>query len=158
MPRPRSQALRRGRWSEAGNVYLLTFVTDRRRPWFRDWEPASRAARALADPAAWPGSNLLCWVLMPDHWHGLVQLGEGEALSRSAGRAKAHATRRWKPGDGSRLWQPGFHDRALRAEEDLLAVARYVVANPIRAGLSRSFGGYPFWDAVWICPDADPAA
>lgn len=86
MPRPRSRTLRTGRWSEAGNIYLLTLVTDRRR-----------------------------------------------------------------------LWQPGFHDRVLRAEDDLVAVARYVVANPIRAGLSRSFGGYPFRDAVWISTDAGRA-
>lgn len=158
MPRPRSQTLRRGRWSEAGNIYLLTFVTDRRRPWFSDWDPASRISGALADGAAWAGSRLLCWVLMPDHWHGVLELGERESLSRSAGRAKALATRTWKPRDGSRLWQPGFHHRALRAEDDLLAVARYVVANPIRAGLSRSFGGYPYWDAIWASPDPDSAA
>ena len=95
---------------------------------------------------------------MPDHWHGIVQLGSRESLPRNVGRARAHASRAWKPPDGSPLWQRSFHDRALRAEEDLLDVARYVIANPIRAGLARSFGGYPFWDAVWISPDADPAA
>ncbi|MGY1529577.1 REP-associated tyrosine transposase [Luteimonas sp. A649] len=158
MPRPRSRTLRTGRWSEAGNIYLLTLVTDRRRPWFNAWDPASRVSRALADPAVWHGSSLLCWVLMPDHWHGVVQLGGNPPLSRSVGRAKAHATRTWKPDDGSRLWQPGFHDRALRAEDDLLAVARYIVANPIRAGLSRSFGGYPFRDAIWIDADAGRAS
>jgi len=156
MHRQRSQALRRGRWSEGGNIYLITFVTDGRRPWFRSWDPASRVARALAAPTTWPGSSLLCWVLMPDHWHGLLQLGEGGALSKSVGRAKAHATRTWKPGRGIRLWQPGFHDRAMRRPDDLLATARYVIANPIRAGLSRSFGGYPYWDAVWLSPDSAP--
>ena len=42
------------------------------------------------------------------------------------------------------------HDRALRRDEDLLAVARYIVANPLRAGLVRRVGDYPLWDAVWL--------
>lgn len=49
-----------------------------------------------------------------------------------------------------RVWQRGFHDRALRQEEDLIATARYVVANPLRAGLVDRIGDYPWWDAVWL--------
>lgn len=48
------------------------------------------------------------------------------------------------------LWQKGFHDRALRQEEDLQAVARYVIANPRRAGLVDRTGSYPLWDAKWL--------
>jgi hypothetical protein len=48
------------------------------------------------------------------------------------------------------LWQPGFHDHAVRAEEDLRALARYVIQNPVRAGLATSVRQYPHWDAVWV--------
>ncbi|MFB6261862.1 MAG: transposase, partial [Thiohalorhabdaceae bacterium] len=51
---------------------------------------------------------------------------------------------------GSPVWQPGFHDRAIRREEDLEAVARYVVANPLRAGLVDRIADYPHWDAAWL--------
>lgn len=158
MSRHRSSNLRKGRWSEPGRIYLVTLVTHDRRPWFDAWTPASTIARALAEPSAWHDSGLLCWVLMPDHWHGILQLGEGEPLSRNVGRAKARAARAWRPGDGSRLWQAGFHERALRKDEALLPVARYVVANPLRAGLARGFGSYPYWDAVWMSGEADPAS
>jgi REP element-mobilizing transposase RayT len=50
---------------------------------------------------------------------------------------------------GSRVWQPGFHDHAVRREEDLVALARYVVSNPLRAGLVRNLGEYSLWDAIW---------
>jgi putative transposase len=30
------------------------------------------------------------------------------------------------------------------------AIARYVVANPLRAGLAGTIGDYPYWDAVWL--------
>ena len=49
------------------------------------------------------------------------------------------------------LWQRAFHDHALRSDEDVVAVAHYIVANPIRAGLARQAGQYPFWNAVVRC-------
>jgi hypothetical protein len=29
-------------------------------------------------------------------------------------------------------------------------VARYMIANPVRAGLVRRVGDYSFWNAVWV--------
>ena len=48
------------------------------------------------------------------------------------------------------VWQPGYFDRALRAEEDVREVARYIVANPLRASLCQYIGDYPLWDAGWL--------
>ena len=35
-------------------------------------------------------------------------------------------------------------------EDDLFAVARYIVANPVRAGLVERIGDYPFWDSAFL--------
>ncbi len=48
------------------------------------------------------------------------------------------------------IWQKGFHDRALRRDEDIRAVARYMVMNPVRAGTVSRIWDYPLWDAVWV--------
>jgi len=48
------------------------------------------------------------------------------------------------------LWQDGFHDHALRREEDLKQVAWYIVANPLRAGLADRLGDYPYWNLDWV--------
>ena len=53
-------------------------------------------------------------------------------------------------GDCGQVWQPAYHDHALRAEDDLLVCARYLVANPVRAELVRSAHKYPYWNAVWL--------
>ncbi|MBB5859537.1 hypothetical protein GGR69_001194 [Xanthomonas arboricola] len=29
-------------------------------------------------------------------------------------------------------------------------MARYLIANPLRAGLVARVGDYPFWDAIWL--------
>jgi hypothetical protein len=48
------------------------------------------------------------------------------------------------------LWQGGFHDHVLRQEEDRRAAIRYLIANPIRAGLVVDVRDYPFWGSgVW---------
>lgn len=67
--------LRRGRRSIAGHVYLVTFVTRDRRPLFSDPAMAHDMARAITDKRLWYRSRLMAWVLMPDHWHGLIELG-----------------------------------------------------------------------------------
>jgi hypothetical protein len=48
------------------------------------------------------------------------------------------------------IWQRGFFDRAIRKDDDLLGIARYIVANPLRAGIVDSVGDYPLWDAMWL--------
>ncbi|MFT4247274.1 MAG: transposase [Pseudomonas sp.] len=145
-------ALRRGRFSEAGRIYLLTTVTEARVALFADWRCARAAAACLASPGTWADARLLCWVLMPDHWHGLLALGTDlplpEAMKRAKGRAAREVNR--ARGRGGTVWMEGFHDRAVRREEDLRAIARYVVSNPLRAGLVRDIGQYPYWDAVWL--------
>ncbi|WP_291219560.1 transposase [Dokdonella sp.] len=150
-PRGKS-ALRIGRTSEPGRVYLVTFVTMARRQTFLDWNAACTASLALQSKHVWRGSSLLCWVLMPDHWHGMIELGDMDSLSSLVGRVKgtlAHAVNAAMGSRGS-VWDVGFHDRALRSEDDALAVARYIVLNPVRAGLVPRVGLYPFWDAVWV--------
>ena len=149
---PAHVSLRAGRHSVAGGLYLVTFTTDGRRPHFADWDIASEVSRLMTAPQLWPSSRLLAWVLMPDHWHGLIELGEGDTLAACVGRLKgrsARLLRRRHPGV-ARIWAAAYHDRAVRAEEDVVAVARYIVLNPVRAALVRRVGDYPFWDAVWI--------
>jgi REP element-mobilizing transposase RayT len=48
------------------------------------------------------------------------------------------------------IWDVGFHDRALRRDEDVKVVARYIIANPIRAGLVKQVGDYPLWNVIWL--------
>ncbi|MNW07563.1 Transposase IS200 like protein [compost metagenome] len=88
---------------------------------------------------------------MPDHFHWLIQLNKG-SLGQLMCQAKSLSTRTINAATsraGSR-WQQGFHDHALRKEEDLVKLARYVVANPLRAGLVEKLGDYPLWDAIWV--------
>jgi REP-associated tyrosine transposase len=145
-------ALRRGRWSESGRIYLVTFVTQGRRPLFRDFCLAAVACRTFAKSAQAAGAELLCWVLMPDHFHGLVQLGERSSLARCVQRIKGQSSAacRATMTRSEPVWSRAFHDHALRADEDVAAAAGYVIANPVRAGIVDDVFVYPYWDAYWL--------
>jgi REP element-mobilizing transposase RayT len=144
-------ALRKGRWSQTNGVYLLTTVTEQRIPWFQVFEFGRVVCRGLHNSPCLGDAEALCWVVMPDHVHLLLQLRE-VPLHRVMNRFKSTTAIRLNRtiGRAGRFWQPGYHDRALRREDDLRATARYVVANPLRAGLVRKLADYPFWDAVWL--------
>jgi REP element-mobilizing transposase RayT len=88
---------------------------------------------------------------MPDHWHGVVDLGDGDDLSHQVRRIKACSARTVRCGLPAirSVWQRGFHDHALRSEEDLVELVRYVLLNPVRAGLVRESRDYLFRGAVW---------
>ena len=144
--RPHSSHLRTGRHSQAGRVYLVTAVTAQRVPVFSDFRAARQLIRKLHHEAHAPIATTLAYVVMPDHLHWLIQLGEVESLSRCVQRIKSMATHAIGPG----LWQRGFHDRAARQEDDLASMARYIVSNPVRAGLVSRVGAYPHWDAIWV--------
>ncbi len=148
---PGQQALRKGRVSVPGQIYLVTTATKNRRPIFADWSVAHTAVQTFTSPPVLQHSRLLCWVLMPDHVHWLIQVDQ-QTLSGEVKRLKAATAREInrRVGSTGSLWQPGFHDRAIRRDEDIRQVARYIVANPLRAGLVEHIGDYPFWDAAWL--------
>lgn len=144
--------LRKGRHSESGREYLLTTVVQARAPVFRNLAAARACILQLPTTERETGARWLAWVLMPDHFHGLVTLGERADLAtlmRQLKGASARAVNQVLDRRGP-LWQPAYHDRALRREDDRLAVARYIVANPLRAGLVNGLGDYPHWDSVWL--------
>ena len=145
------RALRRGRVSLPGQIYVLTAVTHARMRWFDEFAIACAVARTHARAAAFRDARLLCWVLMPDHWHGVIEICDAPLESVMLGfkTVAAHAAHASGVRAGP-VWSRSFHDRALRRDDDVVAACRYVVANPLRAGLVDQIGCYPFWDAVWL--------
>ena len=43
---------------------------------------------------------------------------------------------------------PSDSSESLRGEEGTWNVARYIVTNPIRSGLTDDLDGYPFWGSL----------
>jgi REP element-mobilizing transposase RayT len=146
---------RSGHVSVAGRAYVLTLATLFRRPVFRDPLAARAVARLHLREGPWGQSNWLAWVLMPDHWQGLVVLGGGDSLEALVGRFKGISARSVDPRHciNGWLWGRGFQDRSLADDEPLADAARHLVTAPRRAGIVASLADYPYWDCAWPCVD-----
>ncbi len=146
------QQLRKGRWSGRHQVYHLMFVTVAREPIFNDFALARLVILALKREQDRCYVESLTFVVMPDHVHWLVKLCGDKDLSAVVNNVKSRTARKINAIRDTRgqIWQKGFYDRAIRRDEDIEDVARYIVANPIRSGLVRSIRDYPHWDAMWL--------
>ena len=67
--------LRKGRFSEPQQEYFITFVCNKRIDLFYQNELANIFCRTILDNEIKCDCKWLTWVLMPDHFHGLLQLG-----------------------------------------------------------------------------------
>jgi REP element-mobilizing transposase RayT len=151
--KPHSRDLRKGRVSIPGQAYLVTTITAGRAPLFADLKMGRVLVGALRHQQQRGSAESLAFVIMPDHLHWLFTLGERHSLSQAIGQTKRYSAQRinqMRGNKGQAVWQDGFHDHAIRREEDLREVARYIIANPVRAGLVTRVGDYPLWDACWF--------
>ena len=146
---------------------MVTTVTAGRQPFFLDFTLARCVIAEMRHIHTTGKVDSLAWVLMPDHLHWLFQLGDAGTLAEVMQSFKGRSARainklmedfndrsahlvNLMDGRQRSIWQRGYHDHALRAEDDVRGVARYLAANPLRAGLVQQLGAYSHWDAVWV--------
>jgi REP-associated tyrosine transposase len=125
-------------------VYFITTVTLNRVKVFTDHEFAQFVVDALVAIAKRLGFQISAYVVMPDHVHFVATAEEeGADLERLVKDWKQKTGFEWKKKHKYRLWQKGYIDRVLRAEEHTLSVCRYVLENPVRAKLAAHPSDYP---------------
>ena len=137
--KPHAKDLRKGRHSENNRIYLITAVTYKRQKIFTDLFLGRIVIKAMQYQQQ-QKINSLAFVIMPDHFHWLFSLQNDHSLATIMQSVKGYSgtqiqkIRHEKGGIiGSPLWQDGYHNHAVRKEEDLQQIARYIVANPLRA-------------------------
>ncbi len=152
IPEKGTRNLRKGRFSGRSQIYHITSVTNNKTAAFTEFAVARMVIQSLKREDEAGHTETMAFVLMPDHLHWLVQLRGDRTLSRCVNNVKSFATRQINAACNRKgpLWQKGFYDRAIRREDDLASVARYIVANPLRKGLVSSVREYPHWDAIWL--------
>lgn len=142
--------LRKGRYSQFGGIYLITTVTHYRAPLFTDFHLGRIVVDTLKNESV--NAKTLAYVIMPDHLHWLAQLMIDIPLCDVMQSIKSVSSHRINHSLGRKgpVWQSRYHDHTVRREEDVRALAKYIIANPLRANLVQNIGDYPLWDAVWL--------
>ncbi|MBN8420191.1 MAG: transposase [Verrucomicrobia bacterium] len=85
--------------------------------------------------------QLDAWVIMPNHFHALVEPVEGRELCDKVQRWKGGSAREINlaRGTSGRLWHREAFDHIVRSEAQLDHFRRYIALNPGKAGLKSGF-------------------
>jgi type I restriction enzyme R subunit/putative DNA methylase len=99
--------------------------------------------------------RILAWVIMPNHVHVLID--PAEPISKSIQGWKSF-TARWLLAHNERLglgildphhvWMREYWDRFIRDDDHLRATIDYIHRNPVKAGLCREPGEWPWSSAA----------
>ena len=155
---------------EPGRIYLITAVTYRRQPVFSVSAYAQIAHEDITFYTTKYQAQTLAHVIMPDHIHWVLRpsTDDFERFRREQQKAKSpysHAPHRYylskilqdyqrhvaftvnrlRDTRGFKVWQDGFRDDMLRTPRYVRAAIRYVIYNPVAAGLVDRPDEYPYW-------------
>ena len=90
------------------------------------------------------------YCFMPDHVHMIFLGGRDDAEVLRGAEDFKQVTGYWLASHYPEVkWQKSFHDRIIRTRE-LAASVRYVLDNPVRKGLVRSWMEYSFTGAIGL--------
>ena len=140
-------------YATEGVTFSVTISTAPRMPIFEDLDLGLACVGMLDRLRSSTDARVHAYCLMPDHVHLLLSASDRISTTAIVQRWKSLCYREWlRRGRGpSSPWQRSFWDHGLRADEDLLFAARYILNNPVRAGLVADFHDYPLcgsmeWD------------
>ena len=143
---------RRLRCSESGYAYHVLNRSVGRATLFRKAGDYAAFENILHQGWEEFGIGVLCFLLMPNHWHLVVWLEEEGTLSADMQWITVTHVRRWHAHDHSSgtgpLYQGRFKSFPIQLDAHFLAVCRYVERNALRAHLVRQAQSWR-WSSLW---------
>jgi REP-associated tyrosine transposase len=131
------------------NRYFLTLCTHQRALYFVEGQHVALVSEQFQRASREQAFAVIAYCFMPDHVHLLVAGERDDAdLKRFMKYAKQYSGFNFRQLTGLFLWQRYGYERVLRNEETTPAVARYTIANPVRAGIVRAPADDPFWGSL----------
>jgi REP element-mobilizing transposase RayT len=126
-------------------LYFVTLCFGNRRPLGKN----PLIARWIVDRLRKHGPDceffIHAYCVMPDHLHILAAAAaESSNLIRFIEAFKQETAVEFARRTHRRLWQSRYYDRILRNADSADRFAWYIWLNPVRAGLCRAPGDYPF--------------
>lgn len=139
-------------YSQPG-FYFVTLCTDEKRAYFGNINKGKMILNPLGEiakdvwkrtPKVYPHAAIDEFVIMPNHMHGIVIIGDVKnrspaSLSQIIGSYKNVVTK--QIGENFLkifAWQPSFYDHVIRNGESLDNIRKYIRNNPIKWELDRN--------------------
>ena len=86
------------------------------------------------------------FVVMPDHLHLLVTVGDGMTVERAMQLVKGGFSYRLKKECGylGEVWQRGFSETRVECRQSFIKHREYIAANPVKGGLVERPEEFPY--------------
>ena len=93
--------------------------------------------------------RLICWVVMPNHVHLVMETNPDHPLQRVVQSWKSYTSNEANRllGLSGGFWARDYFDRYIRDDAHLQAVVQYFENNPVKAGLVSSAADWPYGSA-----------
>ena len=134
-------------------LYFVTFNTWKHAKILAN-EAVFNAFVAYGEKNVLGGRAIGRFVIMPDHVHLFVRIGQNNKLSNFIRMLRQKLTKvlRDDIGYDGIVWQPGFFDHILRSSESYSEKWKYVYDNPVRKKLVQMSEDWP-WQGEIVCID-----
>ncbi len=121
-----------------GQIVFITQVVKDRTPIFLDDDMVKLLIYILRYVKVKHSFKMLAYVILPDHFHLLIQPNDKSNFSQIMHSLKSRFTRAFKKKknitDHLNLWQRRFWDHIIRNEQDFENHFHYIHFNPIKHG------------------------
>ncbi len=91
--------------------------------------------------------NLICYCVMPNHVHIVFELLQGNRgiskIMQGVKRASSRKCNKSLDKEG-KFWQDESYDRFIRDDREYYYTIRYVLKNPVKAGLVKDWQSWPY--------------
>jgi len=133
-------------YAQASRVYFITIRAYRNQAPFVRSDLSQVVLSLLVEEQSREKCAVFTYCLMPDHLHFLISPREdGASALTFTDRFKGRTTNQsWTVGWHGKLWQPRYYDHVVRTEESLLAIAEYILNNPVRKHLVGRAEDWPW--------------
>src|SRR5579864_4895986 len=128
----------------ASRTYFVTFCVLHREPVFRREAAADIALSAILNLRAREWYWIRAYCIMPDHIHVLFKKNKSASLQVVVSTLKRSILLRCRAVGIQMHWQSGFYDRIVREHEKADEFVKYILLNPVRAGLVSDFSEYKY--------------
>jgi REP element-mobilizing transposase RayT len=147
---------RRPRPPIPGGIFHITARGNRLQPIFLSDRDRVHFLVLLATLVAARGWKLHAYCLMTNHYHLLVETPNGDlsaGLQWLNGRYAQWFN--YVYGFSGHLFQGRFHSVLVESQHHLLELSRYIVLNPVRAGMCQRAQDWP-WSSFRACVHSAP--
>jgi putative transposase len=125
--------------------YFITIRSSNFRHHFVQGDVVAKVIEFLKSTADQEGFSVWAYCFMPDHVHLLIEGKHTSADMKHFVALFKQETAYWfKSVYAVKLWEANYYEHVLRNDEATMAVAKYIMLNPVRKGIVDDYSSYPY--------------